>query len=795
MKKKLLLVLTILSLFLPLFGCVDKTTTTLKENIVLETNKDSLIMAIDSTYQIDYTLTGNSPSDNTVVSFQSSDITIAEVSALGLVSGVSAGDCIITVRYNEDVYVTIDVTVSDGYTVIPPKKTQYSLGDNLNLFGASIEIRDNDDVLINTVSITTEMITAYNPDLTGSQIVQFEYEDIAYGFEIYILSEKQSASLFADVVLISETVEAGEKVEFMLTQLDLATFLEEIENVYDYSEIHVYALFTAPDETVSKVSAFWFQEFEESITYKNVNQSLNLEGTVANTIDDYDLVLRYINSANPQYRMRYLPKIEGEYQTEFVIEVDGRIIQKIEKSFTVLNTSEDYLGFIQVDQTNQRHFVFDSGKSYIPVGQNVAWYTSVERKHYDYQNWFDKMGEANMNYARVWMAAWGFSIFWDDVYNYDTRQSNMKSLDRTIEIADDNDIYIQLCILHHGMFSATVNPMWPNSTNTWYTSKYGSNPYADHLSSSGQFFTAEEAKESFKNQLNYIIARWGYSDNIMSFELFNEVDWIESYSAVSGTAWHKEMATYIKSTDPNSHMVTTSVKSDSFLSNIYKVFALDEIDYVNVHSYGIYNHLSTLPTKQNNGFEVFEKPIMYNEVGYSGNGGADQYAKDPNNVTLRQELWAGAMGGGGGTGMNWWWESWIEPYDAYDEFTGIANYLSHVNLIGNDYIVMAENDSDYHIANVSMSIVDYMGYIVDNRIYAYLYDTGYTLNNQNASTKSNVTFTVPSIDAGTYQLSFYNTLTGELVYQSSINHDNIGSLVITIPTFSIDIALIAEPIN
>jgi len=216
---------------------------------------------------------------------------------------------------------------------------------------------------------------------------------------------------------------------------------------------------------------------------------------------------------------------------------------------------------------------------------------------------------------------------------------------------------------------------------------------------------------------------------------------------------------------------------------------------VNVHSYGIYNHLSTLPTKQNNGFEVFHKPIMYNEVGYSGNGGADQYARDPNNVTLRQELWAGAMGGGGGTGMNWWWESWIEPYDAYDEFTGIANYLQHVDLTGTDYQVMVENDSDYHIASVSSSLVDYMGYIVDNRIYAYLYDTGYTLNNQSASSKSNVTLTVPNIETGTYTVSSYNTLTGALISQTTVIQNETGNITITLPTFTVDIAITVEPLN
>ncbi len=796
MRKKILSFIMATLLLFALLGCVEKTTTTTTtEAIILSLDKTNVLMAIDSTYQITYTLTGTPDSDNTVITFTSDDESIANVSALGQVQGISAGECDIKVAYSETIYQVLTVSVSSGHTIIAPTKTVYSLGDSLNLRGAALEIRDGLGQLVETISITSAMITKYDSTLTGSQIVEITYDDIVYGFEIYILSEKQSASMFADLVLLNESLQVGDKIEFMLTQADVVHFLELIDNVYDYQEISLTGLFTTPTNEVLKVNAFWFQEFEENITYTAVNSSRNLEGTVANTSDDYDLILNYVKTNQPQYRMRFLPETAGDYELELVVKVDGKIIQKFEKAFTVSESETTYKGQLKVDESNNRHFMFESGESYIPVGQNVGWYTSLDRKYYDYRNWFDKMGAAGMNYARVWMAAWGFSIFWDDVYNYDDRQSNMTSLDNTLDIAKENGLYIQLCLLQHGMFSAQVNPMWPNSTNTWYTSKYGANPYAEYLTNSGQFFTSDLAKDSFKNQLDYIIARWGYSDNIMSFELFNEVDWIETYSAVSGTAWHQEMAAYIKANDPYGHMVTTSVKSDSFLSNVYKVFELDEIDYVNVHSYGIYNHLSTLPTKQNNGFEVFEKPIMYNEVGYSGNGGADQYLRDPNNVTLRQELWAGAMGGGGGTGMNWWWESWIEPYDAYDEFTGVASYLSRLDLVGTNYRVMTKNDVDYHIASLSNTLCSYMGYIVDNRVYAYVYDTGFTLNTQEAVLKSNVTFTVPSVDSGTYQVSYYNTVSGALMSQSTFTHAISGNMTLTLPAFSIDVALIVEPIN
>ncbi|MCK7490818.1 MAG: hypothetical protein MZW92_02795 [Comamonadaceae bacterium] len=232
--------------------------------------------------------------------------------------------------------------------------------------------------------------------------------------------------------------------------------------------------------------------------------------------------------------------------------------------------------------------------------------------------------------------------------------------------------------------------MWPGSDDTWYTDKYGANPYGAILDHPGQFFTSDLAKASFKNQLSYIVARWGYSDHLMAWELFNEVDWIEQYSATSGTAWHAEMAELPEHDrslrPPGDHLGEGRLLPVS----VYNVFDLEQIDYVNVHSYGIYNHTSTLPTRQKNGFLAFQKPILYAEVGMFRNGGAAQMAVDPDNVTLHQELWGRDDGRGRRDRMNWWWESWIHPSDAYHEFAGAAAFGAVMDLTGGSYALLSD---------------------------------------------------------------------------------------------------------
>jgi|GEM_PF-890478 len=771
-------------------GTTGTTSTTLFTGTIT-LDESALILAQNAAAQLNYTLDFTNVS-GTLIVFTSSDETVATVSAEGLVTAIGPGAAEIRAAYSETVYAVCTVTVPATYVLTAPNKAIYSLGEDLSVRGGSLAVYDADGERIETIALTAAMITAFDPEAVGEQIVQFTCLGMAFGFSIYILNTKQEAVLFDDFILLSATPAAATKIEFALTKGDVDLLIDAVGSVYDYQEIQIYAYFTAPSGDVKKISAFWYQEYREAITGTVVNPRNNLEGTVTVLPNDFAIVLAYLPENDPQYRMRYETAETGDFDAEVYVTVDGAVIQTFTKEFSVAaDPASDYRGYVTIDATSNRHFAFSAGGTYMPVGQNVAWYTSKDRKYYDYKAWFGEMGAVGMNYARVWMAAWGFSIFWDDVYDYDTRQGNMNSLDETLELAEENGIYVQLCLLHHGMFSAEVNPMWPNPSNTWYTDKYGANPYAELLASPGLFFTSDLGKMTFKNQLDYIVARWGYSDHILAWELFNEVDWIEEYTATAGTAWHREMAEYLDVIDPYDHLVTTSVKGDSFLSGVYNVFQLDAIDFVNVHNYGIYNHVATLPVRQKNGFNIFAKPILYAEVGYSGSGGQAQIAVDPTNITLHQELWGGMMGGGAGTGMNWWWESWIHPENAYGAFQGAATYAATMDLSGSAYALLSDV-SGTALSNIACAVI---GYRVDDRVYAYLYDSSYALNNPTVGTKHGVTLSVPGLATGTYAIVYRNTFDGTILAQTSVTVDASGLLVMTLPDFTTDIAIAATRIG
>ena len=94
-----------------------------------------------------------------------------------------------------------------------------------------------------------------------------------------------------------------------------------------------------------------------------------------------------------------------------------------------------------------------------------------------------------------------------------------------------------MTLQHHGQYSTTVDPNWPQ--NPFNTANGG------FLSDPKQFFTDTTAKALTKRKYRYIVARWGYSPAVMAWELFNEVQFTDA--AQNGqwanvAAWHWQIS-------------------------------------------------------------------------------------------------------------------------------------------------------------------------------------------------------------------------------------------------------------
>ncbi len=368
------------------------------------------------------------------------------------------------------------------------------------------------------------------------------------------------------------------------------------------------------------------------------------------------------------WRIRYTPLAAGKYQFVAVkLNKETAHEEKLEKREWSV-TGEPGPGFVRIDRGDHSRFVFENGARYYPLGHNQAWSTQGLP---DTPLLFGKMHDAGENWSRVWATHW-------DGKNLDWPQSGKpgklgaidleaaKQCDAIVASAEKNGIYFQWVVQHHGQvssrsgfkYSGNVDPNWD------------ANPYSaalgGFLKSPEEFFSSPRARALTRRKLYYMLARWGYSPSILSFELFNEV---EGTDAAHGklwddiALWHKEMAIFLRQNDPNRHLITTSSATGiAFESPIW-----DSVDYVQVHTYPP-DVLAALSSAPGPAGKKLDKPIFVGEFGPAG-------SQDPEGAALHQGLWASIMSSPSGAAEYWYWDN-VEKNDLYKHFRGVSTFLT-----------------------------------------------------------------------------------------------------------------------
>ncbi|MFB3896799.1 MAG: DUF5060 domain-containing protein [bacterium] len=360
----------------------------------------------------------------------------------------------------------------------------------------------------------------------------------------------------------------------------------------------------------------------------------------------------------PIWKVRFAPNELGNWT--YTITVNNQIGIDTSTPHSFLCQPSENKGYIQINKQNPIYFQFENGDFYYPIGANVAW--AAKDVPGDYQRWLPKYATNGANFARIWMSSWGhLALEWKLSKEYPGlglySLKNAQRLDKVIEIAERNDIYVQLVLNYHGQFSSTVNPNWDDNP---YNSTLGG-----PLKKAEQVFTNEKAKQLFKQRYRYIVARWGYSPNIMAWELWNEVKFTDNYNEKVVGDWHQEMGSYLKSIDPTKRLITSS----------YADGAWDKpaIDYVQIHMY-IKDLIGATQTGSRK-YEQYHKPVFFGELGSN----AYTVPKDAAGIDLHNSLWSSAMTNQAGAAMFWSWDNYIEPYNLYHQFQDLAHFIQGID--------------------------------------------------------------------------------------------------------------------
>ncbi|MDQ3813095.1 MAG: cellulase family glycosylhydrolase, partial [Armatimonadota bacterium] len=314
-------------------------------------------------------------------------------------------------------------------------------------------------------------------------------------------------------------------------------------------------------------------------------------------------------------------------------------------------------GFIRQSRVDPHYLQFEDGTGFLPIGHNLPIYHNAGQTGADA---IRKMAANGENYNRWWMSSSGFGIEWENRLGW-YRQATASRLDAILDLAHELDFYYMLCFDTHQDFRE----------EGWKTNPFNQ-ANGGPCATVSDWFTEARARDFYKKRLRYIVARWGYSTNILCWEFGNEFEgWAETSDAIK-IAWHREMAPYLAHLDPYRHLITTSWWSKTGPPECWNI---PEMDIVQTHCYtnndaNVGEQVREYALHQWTGFP---KPHIFGEFGIrSHESTAD---KDPQGWGLHNAFWSGLASGCCGIPMPWWHENYIEPQNLYFHFTAIRHFV------------------------------------------------------------------------------------------------------------------------
>ena len=352
------------------------------------------------------------------------------------------------------------------------------------------------------------------------------------------------------------------------------------------------------------------------------------------------------------WKVRFTPTATGSYTG--VVSRNGAVCDvqwSTPHAFKCVKSKSS--GFVRRSSEVIQGFVFDNGKPFYPLGINEAWGSADDGKHYEDD--FALMHGSGLRWARVWMTFWdNKALEWRaDGKNPaigDFSLDSARKLDRVVDAAENNGVYVQLVLQHHGQYTSKVDPNW--AQNPFNVANGG------FLKEPQDFFTDPRAIALTKAKYRYIAARWGYSPSIMSWELFNEVQNISETKAhfADVVDWHKQMADYLRSVDINHHLITASY------TNPGNDLSQSGLDYFQIHDYvpDVITYFSSAD------YTKADKPTFVGEWGSNW--------KQTEQLT-HDGVWSSLYTEGAAPGMFWYWDM-VESQDWWHVFASPAAYLS-----------------------------------------------------------------------------------------------------------------------
>lgn len=368
-------------------------------------------------------------------------------------------------------------------------------------------------------------------------------------------------------------------------------------------------------------------------------------------------------SANSAWEARFAPRRTGAFAFRIAVIRGGATEESGEFRFQADESASD--GFLHMDPDSWYGLRFDSGRRFRGVGENFGW----EGGNYNFRNTLPLLKSNKVNFIRTWEGPGRFGLEHNQGFNrYSSAVAD--KIDTVMQLAEQNGIYIMAAFDPH-IYYATKADYWAPGIIRWNENPY-STSHGGPCAKPSEFFTNAKAKAAYRNRLRYTVARWGSNPYAAVWEFWNEVDHLvagEGVTTASLGEWHKEMSAYLRSIDPNSHVITTSLSHNDYK----EIWSLPGIEFSQRHLYGGTDGLPGTFSQYENSYK---KPFVSGEFSlhWTGTTATTPAAYERE---LHMALFRGMFLQTPILPMTWWWDFHADQGD-YFHFARAADMVSRM---------------------------------------------------------------------------------------------------------------------
>ena len=656
-------------------------------------------------------------------------------------------------------------------------------------------------------------------------MIQFNFKFFIVALSIFIFTE--SFSQTPPVISNINSPNTVEQYDMIEISFDIDFYGDPPELIfYDPADVDVYAIFTNIKDgitTTEKINAFYYEGYNRSSISAPNDPPWNLIEVL--TLND-----------DKGWKIRYTPESTSNWQFE-ITAID--VVHGLSETVVGLEFQcdpSDRKSFIGISQSNNRYFEYSNGGNYLPIGQNIGWYKWYNADMYDeslgdmaqpygtyeYDHHIAAMQENGANYFRNWIGHYrslSITPCWDyELSEFFYNRINQKDAWRMDYIVGETGnssprINIMPCFFTHQFFigdNNNWNIQWEQGLNPYRIADAGYPDLPGTCVDPWDFFINPDAIQVTKNSFRYIVARWGYATNILSWELFNEVNklYYEDEDNMDDIEfWHQIMYQYITVELGDKHLVSTS-----FTDKVPSVIGIicDDMDFSQAHSYKDVEPPSTTKfnkksfEKADSFLDYFQEiPYLFGETGFFSHTSSG-WENDPHGYQNHCMNFASLFTGAVGATAYWWWRD-AYSHNYAQHYKPVSEFASNLELFHDSYsytYVVQEPDPQvdqmthltYMVSENNEFVAgwgqdddfEFNSLLLDNNTL-YL-NTFLNVNPDNPPDYfENRNITIDGLKEGLYSLKWFNTEDGtEIKGVSSVVSVEQGENIITIPSEDYD---------